>query len=991
MSLRASPLRRRSGPQAPADETSANLHQRWLLTVCCVAQFMVILDLTIVNVALPSIQASLGFSAISLQWVIVAYAIVFAGFLMLGGRAADQLGQRRTLVAALLLFAAASLAGGSAVDQTMLIAARAVQGLSGALMAASSLAAITSSFEPGPARHRAIGLWGAMNGAGGAAGALLGGVITQELDWRWVLLINPPIGIAAAAVACFAVTDRPARAGARFDLPGALVLTGGLMVTAYGFVNASSYGWTAPLALGPIVGGIALTCLFPVIEAHAADPLVPLKAVTRPLRSANLVVLLFSAALFPMWYVSSLYLQQVLGLSPLDAGLAFLPMALTIMLVASRTGRLVSRFGVRAVLVCGLIMLTTGLLLLARIGNSGSAIGFVVLPGILVAAGIGLSVVPSTIAATQAVGHQQAGLASGLVNTSRQVGGSLGLALLISIATSYTSNLIGRNTGVAQALTEGFRIAFLIAAGCAFLAAVATFTLLPGLPRQAESPLARLWFPTATLAVVAAFVGVDVAFAGAPGPPIGAFTTRGAYTFVSAPGLHPPKIRADAATARSQLAPGDILLANFYDLTTRPMVGQSGPLMLNSKLQPVWFRPVPRSVVASDLSQQSYQGKPVLAWWQGTVTSTGATESGEYIIVNQHYQTVATLKEADGWVLTLHSLVISGDDAWVTANKNLPLNLSRYGGSADGAIVDSAVQEYNLHTGKLVRSWDALRHIPLTDSYANPPTNGFPWDAYHVNSISLAGKNTLLVSMRNTWAAYLVNTETGKIEWTLGGKRSSFTLGPGAAFQWQHDVSLLGKSEVTLFDDNCCQITGAGTYLAPNGPSRAIELRLNQTTRTASLVRQFTHGDSAAAYMGSIQVLPNGNVFVGWGELPYLSEYSASGKVLLDGTFPAPDISYRATETEHWVGLPLTSPSAAARRRGGATTVYASWNGATQVRSWRVLAGSAAGTLSVAATRADSGFQTAIPVSGSYRVVKVQALSASGKVLGTSRLIRLGT
>jgi EmrB/QacA subfamily drug resistance transporter len=973
------------GAQSPP-APRAGPRQAWLLTVCCVAQLMVILDLTIVNVALPSIQASLGFTAINLQWVVDAYAIVFAGFLMLGGRAADHFGQRRTLVAALLLFAAASLAGGSAADQLMLVTARAVQGLSGALMAAASLATITSSFPAGPARHRAIGMWGAMNGAGGAAGALFGGIITQELGWRWVLLINPPIGVAAAIVAWFAVTDRrTTEAGSRFDLGGAIALTGGLMLLVYGIVTAGALGWNAAQAIVPIIIGLAMLALFPVIEARlAAAPLVPRGAFTRPLRAANLVVLLFSAALFPMWYVSSLYLQQVLGLSPLGAGLTFFPMALVIMLSASRAGRLVSRFGVRPVLGGGLIMLASGLLLLARIGDSGSAAGFVLLPGVLVAAGIGLSVVPSTIAATQIAGPQQAGVASGLVNTSRQVGGSVGIALLISIATGYTSHLIGAGRGVPIALTDGFRVAYLIGAALAALAALAAFTLLP---RPAAEPARlRLRVPASVLAVVAVFAAVDFAAAGSPGAPIGSYTTQGAYSFVSAPGLHPPKIQPGLPADSAKLEPGYILLANFYDLTTHPMTGQSGPLILNNALQPVWFRPVPENVVASDLSLQSYQGKPVLAWWQGVITSTGATESGEYIVVNQHYQTVATLRGTDGWALTLHSLVIKGDDAWVTANKNIPMNLTSYGGAKNGAIVDSAVQEYNLRTGRLVESWDALRHIPLADSYSIPPTNGFPWDAYHVNSISLAGPNALLVSMRNTWAAYLINTGTGKIEWTIGGKQSSFRLGPGASFAWQHDVTLQNGSELTLFDDNCCQITSAGTYLAPNGPSQAMVLKLNQRARTATLAAKYQLGDSDAAYMGNAELLPDGNVFVGWGALPYFSEYSKSGQLLLDGVLPAPDLSYRAVQVQRWVGLPLSPPSGAARRADGAVTVYASWNGATEVRSWRVLAGTSPGHLSVVAAQAKAGFQTAIRVLPGYRAFEVQALGARHQVIGTSKI-----
>src|SRR5580704_5629076 len=452
----------------------------WLLGVCCVAQFMVILDLSIVNVALPHIQSALAFSSPELQWIVDAYAITFAGFLMFGGRAADHFGQRRMFVLALLVFALASLAGGVASDRETLVLARAAQGIGGALMAACSLAIITSSFAPGPQLHRAIGAWAAMNGLGGAAGMLFGGIITQELSWRWVLLINPPIGVAAAVVAYAVVSERRRAPGRSFDLAGALTLTIGQMVLVFGVVEAGLKGWDTFAALGPIIGGVLILAVFVVIETRlASEPLIPFKELTKPLRIANNIVLLFSASLFPMWFVSSLYLQQVLGLSPLHTGLVFLPMTLMIMLVASRTGRLVSRFGVRPVLGGGLIMLTAGMLLMAKVGSSGSAVVYIMLPGLLTAAGIAMSIVPSTIAATQGAKEGQAGLASGLVNTSRQIGGGLGLAILVTLATSRSSHLIGAGHGVAQSLTDGFRLAYLIGGGLAAAAALVTFTALP--------------------------------------------------------------------------------------------------------------------------------------------------------------------------------------------------------------------------------------------------------------------------------------------------------------------------------------------------------------------------------------------------------------------------------------------------------------------------------------------------------------------------------
>jgi EmrB/QacA subfamily drug resistance transporter len=957
-----------------------------ILTVCCVAQFMVILDLSIVNVALPSIQSSLNFTSADLQWVVDAYAIAFAGFLMLGGRAADQLGQRRVFVAALILFSITSLVGGAAVNRQMLIVARGVQGFSCAFMAASSLAIITSSFPPGPQLHRAIGLWAAMNGLGGAAGTLFGGIITQELSWRWVLLINPPIGLATAIVAYAVVADRRrGQAGRSFDIPGAVTLTLGQMVLVYGVVEAGLRSWHAALALGPILAGLALLGVFCVIENRSADPLVPFKDLTKPLQVANGIVVLFSAALFPMWYLSSLYLQQVLGLSPLHAGLTFLPMALTIMLVARSAGKLVSRFGVRAVLGSGLLMMTAGMLLFTKIAASGSAIVYVVIPGVLTAAGIGMSIVPSTIAATQGAKQGQAGLASGLVNTSRQVGGGLGIAVLITLATTLTSHLIGKGHGVPQALTDGFRLGYFIAAGLCAAAALVTFAMIPT-AAQAPAASRRVPIGAAVAAVIAAFIAIAFAFGGSHGAPLGAYTTSGTYSYASAPDLHPPVIRTTTPTNASKLAPGYILTANFYDLNHPPMIGQSGPMILDSHLQPVWFRPVPKQDVAGNLSLQVYDGKPVLSWWQGTITNTGATESGEDVVVDQHYRPIARLQATDGWVVTLHELVIRGHNAWVTANKNIPMNLSRYGGAYNGALIDSAVQEYDLTTGKLLYSWDALKHIPLNDSRASLPTNGFPWDAYHVNSINLPGDGTFVVSMRNTWAAYKVNIASAKIEWTLGGRHSSFKLGKGADFEWQHDVVVYpGSPLVTLFDDHCCQITGGGTYVSPTAPSRGLVLKLDQRTHAANLAGQYSHGANFdAEYMGSLEPLPNGNEMVGWGSAPFISEYDSSGNVLLDARLPGSDISYRAT-VEPWVGLPVDPPAGAARRSAGRTIVYASWNGATQVRSWRVLGETGGGAPANLASAAKAGFETAIPVSQSYRSFRVQALDAHGRAIGTSR------
>ncbi|HEX4186992.1 MAG TPA: MFS transporter [Solirubrobacteraceae bacterium] len=464
-------------------EPSAGRRRALLLAACCLAQFMVILDIAIVNVALPSIQASLGFSAPDLQWVVNAYTITFAGFLMLSGRAADLFGHRRTFISGLLLFSLASLLGGTAASGAVLVGARALQGLGGAIMAAASLTIITSSFAAGPERSRAIALWGAMNGAGGATGTLLGGIITQELSWRWILLINLPIGIAVALIARAVVSDRrDARAVAGFDLAGALSLTGGLLALVYGIVTAGSDGWGSVQALVPIALGVALLAAFALIESrYAESPLVPLKVFSnRLLRVSNITVVLLSAALFPMWYFASLYLQLVLHMRPLDAGLAFLPMSLTIFACAMYAGQLAVRFGPGPVLGCGLSLMAAGLALFGRVSVGGSYVSDFLLPGLLVSTGIGLSIVPSTIAATASAAPGEAGLASGLVNTSRQMGGALGLAVLTSLAVLYTHHLTTADyRAPILALNDGFRLAFLLAAGLAAAGAVVAFRFIP--------------------------------------------------------------------------------------------------------------------------------------------------------------------------------------------------------------------------------------------------------------------------------------------------------------------------------------------------------------------------------------------------------------------------------------------------------------------------------------------------------------------------------
>jgi hypothetical protein len=335
-------------------------------------------------------------------------------------------------------------------------------------------------------------------------------------------------------------------------------------------------------------------------------------------------------------------------------------------------------------------------------------------------------------------------------------------------------------------------------------------------------------------------------------------------------------------------------------------------------------------------------------------------------------------------VVSPHEFAISGHTAWVTAYKTVTADLTSVHGSAAGLLSDSAVQQYDLKTGRLLTTWDALTHIPLGDSHQPlPPSPTVPWDAYHVNAINLVAGGKFLASMRNTWAAYLVDAKTGHIEWTLGGNHSSFKMGPGASFQWQHDVEMRPGNIVSIFDDACCAIGGGGPPI-PNGPSRGLLLTLNASAKTATLKQQYTHGAKFdAAFLGNTDVLPNGNVAIGWGSQPFFSQYSSKGKLLLDAELPTPNVNYRAY-VQNWVGKPSRSPNGVVRNGKHGALVFASWNGATQVRSWRVLAGPDAKHLTAVASRTRTGFETVIPLKGFFKKYKVQALDSRGHVLGTS-------
>jgi hypothetical protein len=474
--------------------------------------------------------------------------------------------------------------------------------------------------------------------------------------------------------------------------------------------------------------------------------------------------------------------------------------------------------------------------------------------------------------------------------------------------------------------------------------------------------------------------------------PIGAYTTKGAYTFVTDPNLHPPKLSVDAPVNFKKLAPGYFMIANFKNLTAAtPMIGQGGPLILDSHLQPVWFHSVGTDVLSVNLRAQTFEGKPVLTWWEGLISSLGVNSNGTYRVYDQHYRQVAALTGADGWNISEHEMKIDGHNAWVTAYKTVPMDLTPYGGAANGLLLDSAVQEYDLRTGKLLYNWDAQQHISPADSETHAPVMAaIPWDAYHVNSIQLERGGKFLVSMRNTWAAYLVDIKTQSIDWILGGKRSTFALKGNAVFHWQHDAELHSGNQVSVFDDACCAILPGGKFGPVNGPSRGLVLKLDPARHTGKLVRQYIHSDRLnAAFLGNTELLPNGNVAIGWGSQPVFSEYTSGGTQLLDAVLPSPDLTYRAL-VQNWVGTPSYPPRGAVRSVKGKTTVYASWDGATEVTAWRVLAGPGKKHLASVAVAGKSGFETAIRLAHGYKAYAVQALDSRGRVLRTSTAFGAG-
>ena len=445
--------------------------RKWLgLALLCAVQFMVVLDIAIVNVALPSIQTDLGFSQENLQWVISAYALFFGGFLLLGGRAADLLGRRRLFLAGIVVFTGASLVSGLAWNEEALIGARALQGLGAAIISPAALSILMTMFAEGKERNTALGAWGAVGAFGAVAGVLLGGIFTDLLSWEWIFYVNVPVGIAALAITPLLIVESRDETAESFDIPGAVLVTSSLVALVYAITQANDYGWASLETIGLFAASAVLMAAFLAWESRVKDPLMPFSIFRlRTLVGANVAGLILGTAMFGMFLMLTLYMQQVLGYSPLRTGVAYLAVAGTAIFWSALAAQLVTRIGVKPVLVIGMAALTGGLVYFTQVSVGGSYLGDL-LPGfLLIGVGLGFSFVPISIAALAGVQEAEAGLASGLINTSQQIGGALGIAALSAIATSTTSDEVANGTTLSLALTDGFQGAFVAGAAVALV------------------------------------------------------------------------------------------------------------------------------------------------------------------------------------------------------------------------------------------------------------------------------------------------------------------------------------------------------------------------------------------------------------------------------------------------------------------------------------------------------------------------------------------
>jgi hypothetical protein len=457
-------------------------------------------------------------------------------------------------------------------------------------------------------------------------------------------------------------------------------------------------------------------------------------------------------------------------------------------------------------------------------------------------------------------------------------------------------------------------------------------------------------------------------------------TPRDYRSFHSRPDLRPPDV---TVSAQDRTASGDLFLAPYAG------IGQYGPMILNPHGQLIWFKALsPAGTRAGNLRVQSYEGKPVLTWWQDPLIANGSRTAGD-VIANSAYHTIAVVRAGNGYQPDLHEFQITPQDtALITVYDAIDCNLSAVGGPREGAVADTLMQEIDLRTGLVMYEWHSLDHVPLENSYSSPATTSRadPFDYFHINSVNVEQNGDLLIDSRNTWAAYDVDPSTGQVHWELGGKHSSFKMGPGTATAWQHDAVQLPNGAITFFDN------GASPQVQPQ--SRTIEVALDTQDMTATLLRSYDHENPLVAdSQGNLQVTPEGDWMVGWGQAGYFSELAPSGQVLFNAHLPPKWESYR-TFVFPWTGDPTQPPVLAASRSSGAygtATVYASWNGATEVVSWRVLAGASSSSLAPVASAAKDGFETAISlprsVPGPY--VAVQALNSAGAVIGSSAAVEM--
>jgi EmrB/QacA subfamily drug resistance transporter len=474
---------------------------RWLaLLVLCLGDLMIVLDGTIVNVALPSIREDLGFSQTSLAWVVNAYLLTFGGFLLLGGRLGDLFGQRRMFLAGIGLFTLASLACGLADSQGFLVAARAVQGLGGALVSAVALSLTMTLFTEPADRAKAMGIFGFVLSGGGTAGVLLGGVLTDLLSWHWIFLVNLPVGVAVFVLSLRLLPATPGTATGRLDVAGALAVTASLMLAVYAIVNGNETGWTSGQTVGLLAGSAILLVAFLVIEARVSSPLMPLGLFRiRNVATANVVGAFMAAGMFAWFFFSALYLQQLLGYTPLEVGLAYLP-SMVIWGGSSLllSDRLVMRFGLKPPLVAGLLLMAVGLVLFARTPVDGSVLVDVIPGTIAIGLGAGIAFNPLLLAAMSGVAPTESGLASGVVNTAFMMGGAVGLAILASLADSRTDSLLASGEDALAALNGGYHLAFLVGAAFTVAAVVLAAALLrSGAPSRAHEGEEAIGVPAA--------------------------------------------------------------------------------------------------------------------------------------------------------------------------------------------------------------------------------------------------------------------------------------------------------------------------------------------------------------------------------------------------------------------------------------------------------------------------------------------------------------